>query len=136
LSVIFYRDGIGLEVLADFQLTADLEQLLGQRTRHVRTVFLGSKHSLDSGTLELLDLGEPGFAGAPAGTGRPGRGLFLLSFQTPVRAALDRLAALGLGGVPRTMTGPDGNITATVVDPDGVTVELLNRPMTQLGGAR
>lgn len=134
LSLRFYRDGIGLEVLADCTIDANLEELLGRPTRRIRTVFLGSKLSTGSGTLELLDLGEPGFTGEPAGTGIPARGLFLLSFQTPVRAALDRLDALGLGGTPRTMTAPDGNITATVVDPDGITVELLNRPMTQLGG--
>jgi catechol 2,3-dioxygenase-like lactoylglutathione lyase family enzyme len=134
LSLRFYTDGVGLQVLADFQLNADLEALLGRHTSRVRTVFLGSKDSPQSGTLELVDLGGSGFAGEPPGTGTPQRGLFLLSFHTPVRAALDRLAALNLGGAPRTMTGPDGTLTATVVDPDGVTVELLSRPLAQLGG--
>ena len=136
LSLTFYRDGVGLDVLADFSLDADLEGLLGRRTSRVRTVFLGSNASPDSGTLELLDLGEPGFADEPQGTGTPHRGLFLLSFQTPVRDALDRLTALGLGGTPRIVTTPDGNVTATVVDPDGVTVELLDRPMAQLTRVR
>ena len=45
---------------------------------------------MPTGTLELLDLGDPGFAGEPAGGGTPHRGLLLLSFQTPVREALDR----------------------------------------------
>jgi hypothetical protein len=39
---------------------------------------------------------------------------------------------VGLGGVPRVLSGPGQQLTATVVDPDGVTVELLNHPMTQL----
>ncbi|MBV9092231.1 MAG: VOC family protein [Mycobacteriaceae bacterium] len=131
-SLRFYRDGIGLTVLADFTVDADLEPLLGRRTSRVRAVFLGSGTSRDAGMLELLDLGGAGFADDPIGTGTPARGVFLLSFQTPVRAALDRLAALGLGGAPRVLTGPGGQLTATVVDPDGVTVELLNRPMAQL----
>lgn len=131
-SLRFYRDGIGLDVLADFWMDADLEPLLGRRTTRVRAVFLGSNTSRDAGTLELLDLGAPGFADQPAGTGTPARGVFLLSFHTPVHEALGRLAAVGLGGVPRVLSAPGGQLTATVVDPDGVTVELLNRPMTQL----
>ncbi|MCW2650123.1 MAG: hypothetical protein JWR32_1099 [Mycobacterium sp.] len=91
-----------------------------------------SHTSRDAGTLELLDLGAPGFAGQPAGTGTPARGVFLLSFHAPVHEALGRLAAVGLGGVPRVLSGPGQQLTATVVDPDGVTVELLNHPMTQL----
>jgi glyoxylase I family protein len=132
LSLRFYRDGVGLDVLADFTMDADLERLLGRHTEAVRAVFLGSATSRDAGTLELLDLGGEGFAGQPAGPGTPARGVFLLSFQTPVDDALNRLAALGLGGAPRVMRGPQDAITATVVDPDGVTVELLNNPMTQL----
>ncbi|MDT5131579.1 MAG: hypothetical protein QOE41_890, partial [Mycobacterium sp.] len=42
-----------------------------------------SHTSRDAGTLELLDLGAPGFAGQPAGTGTPARGVFLLSFHAP-----------------------------------------------------
>ncbi|BBZ12997.1 VOC family protein [Mycobacterium branderi] len=128
VSLKFYRDGLGLEVLADFTLDADLEPLLGVATSHVRTVFLGAPD--DGGMLELIDLGEP--RPEPPGSGLPHRGLFLVSFVTPVRAALDRLAALGMGGAPRMMTGPDGSVNATVVDPDGVTVELLDRPVAQV----
>jgi hypothetical protein len=51
-----------------------------------------------------------------------------LSFHVEVAEVLARLADLGLGGTPRTMPTP-GGITATVVDPDGVTVELLSRPV-------
>ena len=34
----FYRDGIGLDVLTDKVIEADLESLLGVHTRSVRTV--------------------------------------------------------------------------------------------------
>lgn len=129
VSLRFYRDGVGLDVLADFTLDADLEPLLGVATSHVRTVFLGAAN--DGGRLELIDLGEP--RPEPPGSGMPHRGLFLVSFVTPVQPALDRLAALGMGGKPRIMAGPGGSMNATVVDPDGVTVELLDRPVAQLG---
>jgi catechol 2,3-dioxygenase-like lactoylglutathione lyase family enzyme len=130
-SVSFYRDGVGLSVLGDFDMDADLEPLLGRRTSHVRAVFLGSPDSPQGGTLELLDLGAADIGEEPRGPGTPHRGVFLLSFVVDVAEVLGRLADLGLGGEPRTMTGP-GGITATVVDPDGVTVELLSGPMSML----
>ena len=127
-SLRFYRDGIGLAVLTDFTMAADLEPLLGRRTSHVRAVFLGSPDSPDAGALELLDLGDAELRGQPRRSGTPHRGLFLLSFHVEVAEVLARLADLGLGGTPRTMPTP-GGITASVVDPDGVTVELLSRPV-------
>lgn len=134
-SVRFYRDGIGLTVLADFAMDADLEPLLGRRTSHVRAVFLGSPDSPQGGTLELLDLGcndvHDDIGDEPGGSGTPHRGVFLLSFVVDVSAVLARLAELGMGGEPREMPSP-GGVTATVVDPDGVTVELLSGPMSHL----
>jgi catechol 2,3-dioxygenase-like lactoylglutathione lyase family enzyme len=127
-SVRFYRDGIGLTVLTDFTMDADLEPLLGRRTSQVRAVFLGSPDAPDVGTLELLDLGADELRQQPAQAGVPHRGVFLLSFLVDVPEVLRRLADLGLGGTPRTMTSP-GGVTATVVDPDGVTVELLSQPV-------
>lgn len=125
-SVRFYRDGVGLTAVADFTMDVDLEPLLGRSTSRVRSVFLGSPESPHGGTLELLDLGEAELGEEPMGSGTPHRGLFLLSFVVDVSAVLNRLAGMGLGGEPRTMSSP-GGISATVVDPDGVTVELLSR---------
>jgi len=121
----FYRDGVGLNVLVDKVIEADLESLLGVHTRRVRTVFLGATDHPDGGIVELLDLGLTDVAEAPPQTGLPSRGVFLLSFQVDVPGALARLDDLGLGGVPRTMPTPRGGLAATVVDPDGVMVELL-----------
>ncbi len=120
----FYRDGVGLSVVADKILEADLESLLGVHTRRVRTVFLGAVDHPDGGIVELLDLGLKDIADA-AQTGLPNRGVFLLSFQVDVPGVLARLEDLGLGGPPRTMATPRGGLAATVVDPDGVMVELL-----------
>jgi catechol 2,3-dioxygenase-like lactoylglutathione lyase family enzyme len=129
-SLRFYVDGLGLEVLFDVVLETNLEPLLGVSTSKVRTVFLGSRDSAESGTLELLDVGTGHAVSEPAGAGTPYRGLFLLSFQVPVAATLERLDSLGLGGTPRRMpTGPD-SWAATVVDPDGVMVELLDQPIS------
>jgi catechol 2,3-dioxygenase-like lactoylglutathione lyase family enzyme len=128
-SLQFYRDTLGLTVLADKVLEADLEMLLGVSTQSVRTVFLGDAEHADSGVVELLDLGVSGVADGEPQAGLPARGAFLLSFQVDVTATLAKLAEMGLGGTPRTMPTP-GGLAATVTDPDGVMVELL--PMGKL----
>ena len=112
-------------MLADTVLHADLDSLLGVRTETVRTVFLGDADHPDSGIVELLDLGVTALADAAPQAGLPARGAFLLSFQVDVRAVLTRLGEMGLGGTPRTMPTPGGEMAATVTDPDGVMVELL-----------
>lgn len=128
LALRFYVEGVGLQVLFDVTMATDLAPLLGVTTTSVRTVFLGDPAMPEAGALELLDLGTGRVATqAPA---EPRRGLFLLSFQVPVEPALERLAALGLGGAPRRMPTPAGGLVATVVDPDGVVVELLDQPLS------
>ena len=129
-SLRFYRDGLGLTVLTDKVLHADLNSLLAVRTESVRTVFLGDADHTDSGIVELLDLGVERIADDGPQPGVAARGVFLLSVQVDVRATLSRLAEMGLGGTPRTMPTPGGGLAATVTDPDGVMVELL--PMGRL----
>ena len=134
VALQFYRDGIGLDVLVDTKLDGDMESLLGVTTTSLRTIFLGDAARPDAGIVELLDLGLPEIAGGDAQAGLPARGLFLLSFQVDVEAVLERLAAMGLGGTPRTMRVPGGRIAATVTDPDGVMVELVaTGPVLGLG---
>ncbi|MDT3446934.1 MULTISPECIES: VOC family protein [unclassified Pseudofrankia] len=126
-SLRFYRDGIGLEVLFDVTMDMDLEQFLGAQTKKPRTVFLGDRNNEEAGRVELFELGTGDLPGGSAAAGLPHRGAFLLSFVVPVEQTLHRLAALGFGGEPRTMPTPGGP-AATVVDPDGIMVELLSRP--------
>lgn len=133
VALRFYRDGIGLDVLVDTEMAGDMEPLLGVRTESLHTIFLGNAARPDAGIVELLDLKVPEIAGATAQTALPARGLFLLSFQVDVPAVLERLAAMGLGGTPRTMRVAGGAIAATVSDPDGVMVELLQEGRPVLG---
>lgn len=129
-SLRFYVDGLGLSVLFDVVLDADLAPLLGVPTTKVRTIFLGDQSQPDAGVLELLDLGDGSVGDEPAGSGLPRRGAFLVSFTLPVEETLARLAELGLGGTPRRMPTPGGGVAATVVDPDGVVVELLDQAVS------
>jgi catechol 2,3-dioxygenase-like lactoylglutathione lyase family enzyme len=124
-SLRFYRDGIGLVVLADVTLAADLKPLLGVGTTSVRTIFLGEAAHPDAGIVELLDMGVASINDGDPQAGTPARGVFLLSLQVDVAVVLGRLADMGFGGAPLTMTVPGGAQAATVVDPDGVMVELL-----------
>jgi glyoxylase I family protein len=121
----FYTEGIGLDVLFDVTLDMDMEAFLGVRTEQVRTLFLGDKAQPGMTRLELLDLGDGKAAQEAAGSGRPRRGLTLLSFHVDVEATLARLAGLGLGGTPRKIPARKG-WAATVTDPDGVMVELVD----------
>jgi glyoxylase I family protein len=133
-SLRFYRDGIGLDVLFDVVLNADIEPLLGEHTAKVRTVFLGNKDKPEAGAVELVDLGPTDRSAQrdaePVADGLPRRGVFLLSFQVQVEETLARLASMGFGGPPRKMPTIKGNWSATVVDPDGTVVELLDDPVS------
>ena len=129
-SLRFYVEGIGLEVIFDVTLRGDMHDLLDVHTEKVRTIFLGSPTDLGRSRLELLDLIDGNSAAEAPRTGLPQRGLTLVSFVVPVEATLVRLADMQLGGKPRIMPTPTGALSATVVDPDGVVVELLDNPVS------
>jgi glyoxylase I family protein len=134
-SLRFYRDGLGLDLLADRQVEGDWPGLFGAATGRLRAVFLGDPGVPDdqAGVLELnvLDGAAPGPPPGP-----PQTGFSMMSFFVDVEAALSRLAALGLGGTPRQITQPtpSGPLTiATVRDPDDVLVLLTPGSITRRG---
>jgi len=127
-SLRFYVEGIGLEIIFDVTLEMDMKSLLGVSTEKVRTLFLGDPSKPGVTRLELLDLHTGRAAAEPIGDGLPHRGLTLISFHVPVEATLERLASLGLGGTPRKIPARKG-FAATVTDPDGVMVELVDAPV-------
>lgn len=114
----------------DHSFDGDWPTLFDAPSRTLRSVFLGDPTHPGAGIVELVV-----FAGgvtaptAPiAPMAAPSIGFFLLSFFLDVPTTLARLAALGLGGEPRRIEqpGPEGPVPmATVRDPDGVLVELI-----------
>jgi glyoxylase I family protein len=135
-SLRFYRDGLGLDVLVDWQVDGDWPDLFGAPSRRVRTVFLGDAGVPDdhAGVLELNVFDGDVPEGPPPSP--PRTGFFLLSFFVDVETTLSRLAALGLGGPPRRITQatPRGTIAlATVRDPDGLLVLLTPGSITRSG---
>jgi catechol 2,3-dioxygenase-like lactoylglutathione lyase family enzyme len=124
-SLRFWRDGLGFEVVMDERFEGDWPTLLHAPSRSLRAVFLGDPHHPDAGIVELVDLGLVDVADMEAAPSRAAAGFLLLSVMTDVSAALDRLAALGLGGSPRRIEVA-GVAMAVVTDPDGVLVELVD----------
>ena len=138
-SLRFWRDGVGFDVMMDMEFDGDWGSLFGAPANRLRSVFLGDPARGDAGIVELVQFvgatpaGDDATAGAPPASSPTGAGFFLLSCYVDVDAVLDRLRALGLGGEPRRIGVPgpgrpgSGNEVqmATVVDPDGVLVELI-----------
>jgi glyoxylase I family protein len=132
-SLRFYRDGLGLDVLADHEVEGDWPELFGAPSHRLRAVFLGDKSLPDvfAGVLELSAFEGEVRPSIPASSLTAG--LFQISFLVDVETTLNRLSALGLGGSPRRVTQmtPNGPITiAAVRDPDGVLVLLTPGSIT------
>jgi catechol 2,3-dioxygenase-like lactoylglutathione lyase family enzyme len=122
-SLVFWRDGLGLEVLMDHAFDGPWPELFGGSATSLRSVFLGDPGSPDAGIVELVELagmGPP--AGAPAG---PSEGFFLVSLYADLDAVLPRLDRLGVGGVP-VVAAVSGVRLGIVHDPNGVRVELMD----------
>jgi len=129
-SLRFWRDGVGFEVMMDMHFDGDWSTLFGAPANRLRSIFLGDPARSDAGIVELVQFAPGSRAQPTAPTVHPG--FFLLSCFVDVDRVLARLAALGLGGEPRRIAVPGGRETtvemATVVDPDGVLVELIGLP--------
>ena len=93
-SLRFYRDGIGLDVLADRQVEGDWPGLFDAPSRRLRAVFLGDAGVPDdhAGVLELNVLDGDIPAGPPVSP--PRTGFFMVSFFVDVEATLSRLGGL------------------------------------------
>jgi catechol 2,3-dioxygenase-like lactoylglutathione lyase family enzyme len=123
-SLVFWRDGLGFDVLMDETFEGPWPVLFGWEATSttLRSVFLGDASAADSGIVELV---------AAAGTGAPSNaavnaeGFFLLSLSADLDEILPRLDALGVGGQP-TVSAVGPVRLAVVHDPNGVRVELMD----------
>jgi catechol 2,3-dioxygenase-like lactoylglutathione lyase family enzyme len=130
-SLRFWRDGLGLVELLDYEFKGDWPTLFGVDVDLLRSVFLGDSERPDSGVVELVQ-----FIGGQVEDANPGNGprfgFFLLSLERDVDATLAALADLGfVEGVRRiNMPAPAGKTVpmAVVTAPDGVRVELIGAP--------
>src|SRR4051794_21772664 len=122
-SLAFYGDGLGMGTLVDREFDGDWPTLFGVTSSRLRAVILADADNPNIGQVELLTFPEPVEAGPgamPAVTGT-----VLLSFQGDLAAVLPALEAAGGTDVRRT-TLRNGHAVATLRDPDGILVELLD----------
>lgn len=124
----FYRDGIGLEVTLDITPEAPFTTLFGAPTDRLHSLFLGDPADQSAGIVELVEFEGVDGPAAEAPT-RPQVGFFLLSFYVDLDEVAPRLAELGhplLAEIEIDARGGRKARMATVLDPDGVLVELIH----------
>jgi catechol 2,3-dioxygenase-like lactoylglutathione lyase family enzyme len=130
-SLRFWRDGMGLTQMLDFEFKGDWATLFDADTDVLRSVFLGDPERPDSGIVELVCFDGVDAVNTQSGKG-PRPGFFLLSLERDVEPTLAALAELGFTeGVRRiSMPAPKGTTVAMAVitAPDGVRVELIGPP--------
>jgi catechol 2,3-dioxygenase-like lactoylglutathione lyase family enzyme len=134
-SLRFWSEGMGFRVLMDRTFEGDWPTLFGAAVTSLRSLFLGDPGSPDSGLVELVFLDRTKSEAGPPEVGHgvarlPSQGFMLVSIMTDVDATLARLDVLELGGDPRQIS-VTGIQMCTVVDPDGVLVELVDSAATR-----
>jgi catechol 2,3-dioxygenase-like lactoylglutathione lyase family enzyme len=125
-SLRFWRDGLGFDVLMDGDFDGDWPHLFGARTERLHSVFLGPHDGTDAGIVELVVFDGVASVDDAAERVPLATGFFLVSLQAELSVVLPRLADLGLGGEPRIAEVAPGVRLCTVVDPNGVLVELMD----------
>ena len=125
-SLAFYREGLGLQTIVDREFEGPRPAMFGGVTsQRLRAMILGDPDHRDRGQVELLTLAEP-VAGGP-GAMPIATGTVMLSFMVDLDVVLPRLVAAG-GTDVRRATLKIGVDVATLRDPDGTLVELLDVP--------
>jgi catechol 2,3-dioxygenase-like lactoylglutathione lyase family enzyme len=126
-SLRFYRDLLGCEEVGRLELEGEPTATLnGMTDVKVRAVYL----ERDGWRLELLEFPVPGWIGPQAPRPMNQLGLTHLSFRVAdLDATCAQIQAAGGGLLPGTrldLPGPTRVIMA--LDPDGVRLELIERP--------
>jgi catechol 2,3-dioxygenase-like lactoylglutathione lyase family enzyme len=119
-SLVFWRDGLGLDVLMDHAFDGPWPELFGGSATSLRSVFPGDPGSPDAAVVELVELAGLGLPAAA-----PAEGFFLVSLPADLDAVPPRLARLGVGGDP-VVAAVRGGRLGIVHDPNGVRVELMD----------
>ena len=104
-SLVFWRDGLGLDVLMDETFEGPWPELFGTASTKLRSIFLGDASAGDSGIVELV--ARPRVRPQPTRRRHvPAEGFFLLSLFADLDEVLPRLAALGVGESQGGRHGP------------------------------
>jgi catechol 2,3-dioxygenase-like lactoylglutathione lyase family enzyme len=120
-SIRFYRDGLGFTILIDREFDGDWPALFGVESKRLRAVLLGDSERPHQ--IELVTFAEPVPDGPPLGA--PTTRTAILTFTVDLEALLPALLEAGATDLRRT-TLSNGHAAATVRDPDGTLVQLLD----------
>ncbi len=130
-SIVFYRDLIGLELLARRESRADyVADVVGYPGAALQMAWL--RHPGGGPILELLQYVEP--AGTPVDTSTPNPGTAHVCFYVPdIGATYERLKKAGVkfkssGPVNITQGISRGGRAIYFTDPDTITLELIQPP--------
>jgi catechol 2,3-dioxygenase-like lactoylglutathione lyase family enzyme len=125
-SLAFYRDALGLGTIMDREFDGPWPEMFdGVTALRLRAMILGDPDQPERGQLELLTFADPVDAGP--GVQPIATGTVMLSFMVDLADVLPKLQAAG-GSHVRRATLQNGVDVATLRDPDGTLVELLNSP--------
>lgn len=130
-SLRFYCDGLGLELTMDASFEGPWRELFDWPVDRARSVMLGDPGQPDTGNVELIEF--DGCVPSRSSVGAAASGLVLLSFYVDVDETLQRLADAGFANHRRiTLATPHGELVmASIRDPDGVLVELVDARLGQ-----
>ena len=128
-SLAFWRDGLGLVQQMDLPFRGDWPALFDATGDELRAVFLGDPADRESGIVELVVI--PSGVQAARDTSAPAQGFLLVSLFCDVEGSLARLAELALAQDVRRIS-VRGVTMATVRDPNGVLVELVDAATAQV----
>jgi glyoxylase I family protein len=107
----------------DHEFDGDWPTLFDAPGPRLRAIFLGDPSAPDSGVIELVAF--PAGVDAARDTNRPAPGFLLVSVFCDVEAVLGRLAERALAQDVRRISAYGEVAMATVRDPNGVLVELV-----------
>jgi len=122
-SLRFYRDALGFHVFLDREFDGEWPTLFGVESTRLRAVICGYPDDPEAGGIELVTFAEPIPDGPPPPP--PTTATVILAFHVDLEATLPALVENGATDLRRA-TLSRGNAVATVRDPDGILVELLD----------
>ena len=125
-SLRFWQDGLGFVQKMDASFDGDWPTLFGRASKDCGPSFWAIRTSRGRGSSSWWSF-PAGWPTPPAPPSEPAIGFFLVSVYLQIEPALARLASLSLGGTPARISLEGGVQMAVVHDPNGLTVELIDR---------
>lgn len=123
-SLAFYRDILGFAVEQDVERTGQyIEEMVRIPGARVRTVVLNAHGHL----LELVQYRSPQGKPVEARNCDPGKG-HLAFWTSDIKEAYEYLSSKGVQLLSPPQKGPSGGYGVYFLDPDGITLELNQRP--------